>query len=105
MRTTILQNQDDWWGERDDTFFIDGEPRSSINGTGSEDYFLGAGVLATMPSPGLYGAPVKGPDKAGSRSSVYRFHLDSPVPFTTSLKGTIEPGHANHRSDDFFSVA
>jgi hypothetical protein len=54
---------------------------------------------------GLYGAPVKGLEKAGSRTSVYRFHLDSPITFTKSLRATIEHGHANHRSDDFFSVA
>jgi hypothetical protein len=52
----------------------------------------------------LYGAPVKGEEKAGGRSSVYRFHLDSPIPFTKSLRATIEHGHANHRSDNFYSV-
>lgn len=103
---SILQNQDDWWGEGDDMFFIDGETRPSINGTGSEDYFLGAwGFAAGAFDYGLYGAPVKGTEKAGSRSSIYRFHLDSPITFTKSLRATIEHGHANHRSDDFFSVA
>jgi len=103
---SILQNQDGWWGEGDDMFFIDGEKRPSINGTGSEDYFLGAWDFGDHPfSYALFGAPVKGPELAGSRSSVYRFHLDSPIPFTKSLKATIEHGHANHRSDNFFSVA
>jgi hypothetical protein len=103
---SILQNQDDWWGEGDDMFFVDGEARPSINGTGSEDYFLGAwGFTAGAFHYGLYGAPVKGPEKAGGRTSVYRFHLDSPITFTKSLRATIEHGHANHRSDDFFSVA
>ncbi len=103
---SILQNQDGWWGEGDDMFFVDGEKRPSINGTGSEDYFLGAWDFGDQPfSYGLYGAPVKGPELAGSRSSVYRFHLDSPIPFTKSLKATIEHGHANHRSDNLFSVA
>lgn len=103
---SILQNQDDWWGEGDDMFFIDGEELPSINGTGSEDYFLGAWGFGDHGfSYGLYGAPVKGAEKAGSRSSVYRFHLDSPITFTKSLRATIEHGHANHRSDNFFSVA
>jgi hypothetical protein len=48
---------------------------------------------------------VKGPEKAGSRTSVYRFHLDSPITFTRSLRATIEHGHANHRSDNFYSTA
>jgi hypothetical protein len=103
---SILQNQDGWWGEGDDMFFVDGEPRPSINGTGSEDYFLGAwGFGSHSFGYDLYGAPVKGSERAGSRTSVYRFHLDSPIPFTKSLRATIEHGHANHRSDNFYSVA
>jgi D-arabinan exo alpha-(1,3)/(1,5)-arabinofuranosidase (non-reducing end) len=103
---SVLQNQDQWWGEGDDMFFIDGEKLPSINGTGSEDYFLGAWDFGNQPfSYGLFGAPVKGDEVAGSRSSVYRFHLDSPIPFTRSIRATIEHGHANHRSDNYFSVA
>jgi hypothetical protein len=103
---SVLQNQDGWWGEGDDMFFVDGEKLPSINGTGSEDYFLGAWDFGDHPfSYASFGAPVKGHEFAGSRSSVYRFHLDSPIPFTKSLRATIEHGHANHRSDNFFSVA
>jgi len=103
---SVLQNQDHWWGEGDDMFFIDGEKLPSINGTGSEDYFLGAWDFGDKPfSYELMGAPVKGDEVAGSHSSVYRFHLDSPIPFTKSIRATIEHGHANHRSDNYFSVA
>ena len=103
---SVLQNQDDWWGEGDDMFFIDGETTPSINGTGSEDYFLGAWDFGGRTfSYGLFGAPVVGQEKAGGRWSLYRFHLDSPITFTKSLRATIEHGHANHRSDNFFSVA
>jgi Protein of unknown function (DUF2961) len=102
---SILQNQDNWWGEGDDMFFIDGEETPSINGTGSEDYFLGAWGFGRPFSYATYGAPVVGAEFAGSRSSVYRFHLESPIPFTKSLRATIEHGHANHRSDNYSSVA
>jgi hypothetical protein len=103
---SVLQNQDDWWGEGDDMFFIDGENLPSINGTGSEDYFLGAWDFGNQAfSYAQFGVPVKGANVAGARWSVYRFHLDSPIPFTKSLRATIEHGHANHRSDNFFSVA
>jgi len=103
---SVLQNQDCWWGEGDDMFFIDGEEKPSTNGTGSEDYFLGAwGFNGHAFSYATYGALVVGPEFAGSRTSVYRFHLDSPIPFTKSLKATIEHGHANHRSDNYSSVA
>jgi Protein of unknown function (DUF2961) len=103
---SVLQNQDGWWGEGDDMFFVDGEKRPSINGTGSEDYFLGAWDFGDHPfAYSLFGAPVKGAELAGSRTSVYRFHIDSPIPFTKSLRATIEHGHGNHRSDNFYSVA
>jgi len=86
--------------------FVDGEKRPSINGTGSEDYYLGAWGFAGGPSSYLlFGVPVTGGYIAGSRSSVYRFHLDAPIPFKESIRVTIEHGHANHRSDNFFSVA
>jgi hypothetical protein len=53
----------------------------------------------------MFGGPVKGAELAGSRSSVYRFHRDSPITFTKSLRATIEHCHANHRSGDYFSLA
>ncbi len=103
---SVLQNQDGWWGEGDDMFFVDGEIMPSINGTGSEDYFLGAWDFGGHPfSYGLYGAPVVGQEVAGGRWLLYRFHLDSPITFTKSLRATIEHGHANVRSDNYFSVA
>src|ERR1700720_4151920 len=103
---SVLQNQDYWWGEGDDMFFVDGEKLPSINGTGSEDYFLGAWDFSGKPfAYGLYGAPIVGAELQGGRWSVYRFHLDSPIPFTKSLRATIEHGHANDRGDNFYSVA
>ncbi len=102
---SVLQNQDGWWGEGNDMFYIDGETTPSIVGTGTEDYFLGAWNFGTPFSFASYGAPVVGMEEAGGRSSVYRFHLDAPIPFNRSLKATIEHGHANHRSDNFYSVA
>ena len=103
---SVLQNQDGWWGEGDDMFFVDGESRPSVNGTGSEDYFLGAWDFGGHPfSYRFYGAPLVGEERAGGKSSVYRFHLDSPITFTKSFRATIEHGHANARSDNFYSVA
>ena len=102
---SILQNQDGWWGEGDDMFFIDDDTAPSIIGTGSEDYFLGAWGFGSPFAYPFYGAPVVDKELAGGRSSVYRFHLDSPIPFKKYMKTTIEHGHANHRSDNFYSVA
>ena len=103
---SVLQNQDFWWGEGDDMFFVDGASQPTISGTGSEDYFLGAYDFGGRPfSFATYGAPVVGEERAGGRSSAYRFHLDSPITFSKSLRATIEHGHANARSDNYFSVA
>jgi hypothetical protein len=103
---SVIENADGWWGEGDDMFFVDGEKLPSINGTGTEDYFLGAWDFGGKPfSYGLFGAPVVGPEKKASKWSLYRFHLDSSIPFTKSLRATIEHGHANDRADNFYSVA
>lgn len=103
---SVLENADGWWGEGDDMFFIDGEKLPSINGTGTEDYFLGAWDFGGKPfAYNLFGAPVVGMERAGERWSVYRFHLDSPITFTNSLKATIEHGTADDRADNYYSVA
>lgn len=103
---SVLENADGWWGEGDDMFFVDGEKLPSINGTGTEDYFLSAWDFGGQSfAYGLFGAPVVGPEVQGSRWSVYRFHLDSPIPFSGSLRATIEHGHANDRGDNYYSVA
>src|SRR3974377_978569 len=102
---SVVQNQDYWWGEGDDMFFIDGATEPAITGTGSEDYFSGAYDFQNPFAYAVYGAPIVGVERAGGRSSVYRFHLDSPIPFTKSIKATIEHGHANTRSDNYYLVA
>ena len=113
---TIVQNQGDWWGEGDDMMFIDDRSKPKITGTGSEDYYLGAwcyggcgispfGTSKPTFAYQRYGNPVNGGDNRGAHWMVYRFHTDSPVPFEKYLKMTIEHGHANHRSDNFYTVA
>ncbi|MBI3680500.1 MAG: DUF2961 domain-containing protein [Acidobacteria bacterium] len=113
---SILQNQGDWWGEGDEMIFIDDFSKPRITGTGSEDYYLGAwcyGNCGISPfgssrptfSYQRYGNPVNGGDHRGAGWMVYRFHTESPIPFTERFKMTIEHGHANHRSDNFYTVA
>jgi hypothetical protein len=113
---SILQNQGDWWGEGDEMMFIDNRSKPTITGTGSEDYYLGAwcyggcgispfGTSRPTFAYKQYGNPLNGGDNRGAEWMVYRFHLDSPVPFEKYFKMTIEHGHANHRSDNFYTVA
>jgi len=102
---SILQRAMGWWGEGDDMIFIDGEKFPSLYGTGSEDYFSDAWGMREDENP-FYGCPLQEPDfKAGSKATVYRFHIPDPIPFKTSIRVTIEHGHANDRSDYFSSVA
>jgi hypothetical protein len=103
---SVFQNQDYWWGEGDEMFFVDDDTRPTLQGTGAEDYFTGAGDFGGSAfSYALSGAPVVGQEGAGSQSSVYRFHLESPIPFTKRFKATLEHGSGNVRSDNYYSVA
>lgn len=103
----VEQNQDGWFGEGDDMIFIDGETQPTINGTGTEDYFNGAWDFGGQPFAYLHnGAPyIMDPERIGGRYCLYRWHTESPVSFEKSIRVTIEHGHANHRSDNFYSVA
>ena len=104
-----------WWGEGDDRFYIDGETTPSLNGTGSEDYFCDGWGLRQI--DGLfYGCPLMEGLDTYNRTTAYRFHIQDPVPFTKSLKVTIEHKGAGplpdgqwsgfkERFDDFSSVA
>jgi hypothetical protein len=105
---SVLQNQDGWFGEGDDMFFIDGDTLPTINGTGTEDYYNGAWDFGGKPFSFEHnGAPlISDPsERIGNRYCLYRWHIESPIAFEKSLRATIEHGHANHRSDDFYSVA
>ena len=112
---SIIQNQGDWWGEGDEMIYIDGADNPDITGTGAEDYYLGAwcyGGCGINPfghaKPEFdyddYGNPINGGDDRGAQWTVYRFHEESPIAFSRSLKMTIEHGHANHRSDNYYTV-
>ncbi len=103
----VEQNQDGWFGEGDDMIFIDGDTSPTINGTGSEDYYNGAWDFGLQPfSYAHNGAPyMVDPERIGGRYCLYRWHTESPLTFEKSIKVTIESGHANHRSDNFYSVA
>jgi hypothetical protein len=106
----VLQNADGWWGEGDEMIFIDDDRKPVINGTGSEDYFLGSwdfgGRDGAVPfGHAQYGAPlIVSPERTGGRYCCYRWHGDNPVTFQRSMKHTMEHGHANDRHDNFFSV-
>ena len=106
----VLQNANGWWGEGDEMIFVDDDAKPAINGTGSEDYFLGSwdfgGRDGAIPfGYAMYGAPlIANAERTGGRYCCYRWHGDNPVTFERYLRHTIEHGHANDRGDNFFSV-
>jgi hypothetical protein len=101
---SVLQRAMGWWGEGDDRIKVDGESKPSLHGTGSEDYFSDAWGMRESQSL-FYGCPLQEEDfQAGSKATVYRFHIPDPVPFKKSIQVTIEHGHANDREDFLSSV-
>jgi len=106
----IRLTENGWWGEGDDMIFINGDNLPTLIGTGSEDYFGGAWAYGKPFSYPYFGCPVNQTEddtqhKLGAKWTVYRFHIPDPIPFTESIKVTIEHGHANDRADDWSSVA
>ncbi len=86
---SVIQAEAGWFGEGDDHFFVDGEKKASIEGTGSEDYFNDAWGLHVEDGP-YTGVPVAEGTGLGSRMTAYRWHLTDPIPFQHSLHFEIE---------------
>ncbi|GAA4535741.1 glycoside hydrolase family 172 protein [Nonomuraea ferruginea] len=108
LNVTNLRRTSDWnwYGEGDDMIFIDGEAfPPSLHGTGTEDYFNTAWCPSQSYHAPYHGLTLPGGENWSGQISMYRFHVEDPVPFTTSIKVTIEHGHANRRQDDLSSVA
>lgn len=108
LNVTNLRRTPDWnwYGEGDDMIFIDGEAfPPSLHGTGTEDYFNTAWCPSQPYHAPYHGLTLPGGENWSGQISMYRFHIEDPVPFTTSIKVTIEHGHANRRQDDLSSVA
>ncbi|MEJ5867275.1 glycoside hydrolase family 172 protein [Pseudokineococcus sp. 5B2Z-1] len=108
LSITNLRETDEgnWYGEGDDMIFVDDEPfPPSLHGTGTEDYVNTAWCPSEPYSAPYHGITLPGGPNWAGQVSVYRFHVEDPVPFTRSIRVSIEHGHANRRSDDLSSVA
>jgi hypothetical protein len=109
-----------WFGEGDAKFYIDGDTTPTIQGTGTEDYFLMAWGLAETQFP-YYGCTYMSTDfeDLGTEYCMYRWHIADPVRFSRSLRFEIEhkgwisadetesgkiEGHVD-REDDMATVA
>jgi len=96
-----------WYGEGDDMFFIDGQPwPPSLHGTGTEDYFNSSYCPKEVYCHPYFGyARVNDGTGFLGRTHCYRYHIDDPIMFTQSLRGSIEASHANAMTLDLATVA
>ncbi len=117
---SVRSRSPEWFGEGDDKFYIDGEARPAIWGTGTEDYFLCAWGMDECMFP-MFGCTFMDGEFAeiGARYTMYRWHLADPVRFQRSMRFELEhtgwmsadetesgkvEGHVE-REDDIASVA
>lgn len=95
-----------WYGEGDDMVFVDGDVwPPTLHGTGTEDCFGTAWSPSEAFARPWFGQPVADRADWAGFSSLYRWYVADPVPFSSSLRATLEHGHANDRGDDWSSVA
>jgi len=80
-----------WFGEGDARIYVDGDTKPSIQGTGTEDYFLMAWGLNEALFPFFGCTYMSGdPSDLGTRYSLYRWHIADPIRFTKSIRFEIE---------------
>lgn len=95
---SVVTNHLGWFGEGDDYWFVDGEEKPSLEGTGTEDYFSDA--WGFREDNALYaGVPIYEGHGMGSRITAYRWHIADPVPFQKSLRFELEHRGWVHRDD------
>jgi hypothetical protein len=111
------QMSDGWFGEGEVKFYLDGDREfPTICGTGTEDYFLSSWGFSRVFSAPFVGVPLKDgcPEaepngRAGTKWSLYRWHVMDPVRFQQDLRVTVQAlGWApkyRKLSDDVSSVA
>jgi hypothetical protein len=80
-----------WFGEGDARIYVDGDAKPTIQGTGTEDYFLSAWGLDRHSWP-YFGCTYLSddPSNLGMRATMYRWHVDDPIRFERSLRVTFE---------------
>lgn len=88
-------NSNQWWGEGEIKFYIDGDVYPTICGTGTEDYFLGAWNFEnpatksyenyTSPYAGMHVFVPDGTYQANTRFQLYRWHVMDPICFEKDL--------------------
>ena len=87
-----------------ETVIIDEQATNPLTGTGAEDYFSAGFYFKGAP----FCTPTHGCTKRSfltGRASAYRFHLDDPIHFESSLDFIFDHGLNNTMAADYYSVA
>ena len=90
--------------EGNEMIYVDGEGRPSVAGTGTEDYFNSGWYF----NRGEFAAPYHGlilKDDSLARIAAYRLQIADAIPFSKSLRVTIEHGMKNEEDADYSSTA
>ncbi|MBI1850234.1 MAG: DUF2961 domain-containing protein [Planctomycetes bacterium] len=103
VNATLQGVGDLWYLEGNEEFTIDGEPKPSIVGTGTEDFFNGGWYWDSGPlALPLNGLGVK-EEWTTNRTTPYRIQVPDAVPFAKSLVARIEHGSSNQVLDASYS--
>jgi hypothetical protein len=80
-----------WFGEGDARINVEGDTTPTIQGTGTEDYFLSAWGLDRHLFP-YFGVTYMSddPSNLGFQATMYRWHVEDPIRFTKSLRFELE---------------
>ncbi len=92
------------WVEGGDDFYIDGDERPTLPGTGAEDYFGLSWGFRPEDNALVHGTSYGPKD---DRMTAYRWHVPDPVYFDRSLRVVMRcyGWKVGHRQDDYASVA
>ena len=92
------------WGNGGIQFDVDGSAASSPGGMSLLNYFGMVFGVGSMDGA-FQGGTLDEGDREKARSSVYRFHVHDPIPFTSSLEVRVDHGVENQRTDRIGAVA
>lgn len=108
---TWKPNNPGWWGEGEIKFYLDGDTGfPTINGTGTEDYFLGSYGWYVNWKPAAHTTNYSGvpqiiqPDTSKGQQypyfGMYRWHIKDPVYFSKDLRITMQDLGWKESKDD-----
>ncbi len=94
--TATYANPDDvWWGEGDERIYVDDDAigNPSFGGTGTEDYYGYAWIMAELFSVPYHGQVATSNPEGKGVIALHRFHIIDAIPFTERFRFVMELWH------------